>query len=59
MSVITSIHGRQILDSRGNPTVEVDVVLIEPPDLHHFLLADGVMPRVEGLVHQIEPIVRV
>ena len=27
MSVITSVHGRQILDSRGNPTVEVDVVL--------------------------------
>ena len=27
MSVITSIHGRQVLDSRGNPTVEVDVVL--------------------------------
>ena len=27
MSVITSIHGRQILDSRGNPTVEVDVIL--------------------------------
>jgi len=25
MSVITNIHGRQILDSRGNPTVEVDV----------------------------------
>ena len=25
MSQITSIHGRQILDSRGNPTVEVDV----------------------------------
>jgi len=24
---IASIHGRQILDSRGNPTVEVDVVL--------------------------------
>jgi len=24
---IQSIHGRQILDSRGNPTVEVDVVL--------------------------------
>lgn len=24
---ITSIHGRQILDSRGNPTVEADVVL--------------------------------
>ncbi len=27
MSAITSVHGRQILDSRGNPTVEVDVVL--------------------------------
>jgi enolase len=27
MSTIASVHGRQILDSRGNPTVEVDVVL--------------------------------
>ena len=27
MSRITSIHGREILDSRGNPTVEVDVQL--------------------------------
>jgi enolase 1/2/3 len=27
MSVIESIHARQIFDSRGNPTVEVDVVL--------------------------------
>ncbi|MFY0606305.1 MAG: phosphopyruvate hydratase [Cyclobacteriaceae bacterium] len=26
MSVIESIHARQILDSRGNPTVEVDVI---------------------------------
>ena len=26
MSNIISIHGRQILDSRGNPTVEVDVL---------------------------------
>jgi enolase len=25
MSIISSIHARQILDSRGNPTVEVDV----------------------------------
>src|SRR5258707_13380342 len=24
---ITRVHGREILDSRGNPTVEVDVVL--------------------------------
>ena len=27
MSSITSVHARQILDSRGNPTVEVDVEL--------------------------------
>ncbi|WP_203258021.1 phosphopyruvate hydratase [Hyunsoonleella ulvae] len=26
MSVIVSVHARQILDSRGNPTVEVDVI---------------------------------
>src|SRR5919112_1796384 len=27
MTAITAIRGRQILDSRGNPTVEVDVAL--------------------------------
>src|SRR5262245_66357350 len=27
MSTITSVTGRQVLDSRGNPTVEVDVEL--------------------------------
>ncbi|MDE0723724.1 MAG: phosphopyruvate hydratase [Alphaproteobacteria bacterium] len=27
MSIILNIHGREILDSRGNPTVEVDVLL--------------------------------
>ena len=27
MSAIKRLHGRQILDSRGNPTVEVDVEL--------------------------------
>ena len=26
MSAILNIHARQILDSRGNPTIEVDVV---------------------------------
>lgn len=26
MSIILNVHARQILDSRGNPTVEVDVV---------------------------------
>src|SRR5207302_6380924 len=29
MSSIINIHGRQILDSRGNPTVEVDVTLVD------------------------------
>lgn len=33
-TTIVSVHGREILDSRGNPTVEVDV-----------LLADGAMGR--------------
>ena len=27
MSIIEHIHGREIIDSRGNPTVEVEVVL--------------------------------
>ena len=27
MTAIVGVHGRQILDSRGNPTVEVDVML--------------------------------
>ena len=27
MSFIADIKGRQVLDSRGNPTVEVDIVL--------------------------------
>ncbi|HEY2760218.1 MAG TPA: phosphopyruvate hydratase, partial [Pirellulales bacterium] len=29
MSEIIQIHGRQILDSRGNPTIEVDVTLAD------------------------------
>ena len=29
MSAIAEIHGRQVLDSRGNPTVEVEVTLID------------------------------
>lgn len=27
VSTIKSVHGREILDSRGNPTVEVEVLL--------------------------------
>ena len=29
MSSIVDIHARQILDSRGNPTIEVDVALAD------------------------------
>ncbi|GAA3045201.1 phosphopyruvate hydratase [Actinokineospora globicatena] len=29
MTAITRVHGRQVLDSRGNPTVEVDVELAD------------------------------
>ncbi len=29
MSAIASVHGRQILDSRGNPTVEVEIILTD------------------------------
>ena len=29
MSMIDSIHAREILDSRGNPTVEAEVLLID------------------------------
>jgi enolase len=28
VTAIADVHGRQVLDSRGNPTVEVDVVLV-------------------------------
>ena len=28
MSYISSVHARQVLDSRGNPTVEVDVYTV-------------------------------
>ena len=27
MTIITDVHAREILDSRGNPTIEVDVEL--------------------------------
>ena len=38
VSAIASVHGRQILDSRGNPTIEVDVVLddgLEQTEIDH------------------------
>ena len=46
MSTIIDIHAREILDSRGNPTVEVDVTL-----------EDGTLGRasVLSLIHISEP----
>ena len=32
MSTIIDVHGRQVLDSRGNPTVEVEVHLEPVPE---------------------------
>ncbi|WP_114966880.1 phosphopyruvate hydratase [Alkalilacustris brevis] len=40
MSLIIDIHGREILDSRGNPTVEVDVTL-EDGTLGRFAVPSG------------------
>jgi enolase len=36
MSKISSIHAREILDSRGNPTVEVDLTLTDLEGNTHF-----------------------
>ena len=38
--------------------IEVDSVLINPHDLHDFLLAGGAMRRRPGLVRRRDPIVR-
>ena len=35
MSDILDVYGREVLDSRGNPTVEVEVVL-EDLDVEHL-----------------------
>ena len=37
MKHITKIHGREILDSRGNPTVEVEVYLSNVKDGQKFI----------------------
>ena len=36
MALITSVYGREVLDSRGNPTVEVEVML-EDGSLRTFM----------------------
>ena len=39
MAIIDAIHAREILDSRGNPTVEVDVVT--ETGLHRAIVPSG------------------
>ena len=39
MTYIESIHGREVLDSHGNPTVEVEVSLMDYR-LREFLVAE-------------------
>ena len=47
MTAIIDIHARQILDSRGNPTVEVEMMALAPAgvSLHfHRMAAGGGVP---------------
>jgi enolase len=43
MTAIIDVHARQILDSRGNPTVEVEM-----------LLEDGSMGRAAGSIRRVD-----
>jgi enolase len=47
MSAIVDIVGREVLDSRGNPTVECDV-----------LLESGVMGRAAGALGRLHRLAR-
>jgi hypothetical protein len=38
--------------------IKVDGVLINPHDLDDYLPADGAMLRIQGVIHDREPIVR-
>ena len=64
MTAIVAIHGREILDSRGNPTVEVDVLLESGASFGYntlvsdmralpVLAADGV-PVVFDATHSVQ-----
>ncbi len=35
MSTISKVHAREVLDSRGNPTVEAEVTLATEPGPRH------------------------
>jgi enolase len=67
MSIISHIHARQILDSRGNPTVEVDVYTesgvlgraavpaVELRDGGDLYLGKGVLKAIENVNEVIAP----
>src|SRR5436853_208578 len=58
MTGIADIHGREILDSRGNPTVEVDVILEDGSlgGAQARVLPCPMMNIVNGGVHADYPI---
>ena len=53
LSSIEAIHARQILGARGNPTVEVEVVLDEAVTLAKRYASDDAGRLVNGILGRI------
>ena len=51
MSIIADVHAREILDSRGNPTVEVEVVL-ESGAFGRAAVPSGISDMRPGSIYQ-------
>ena len=47
MSTIVDVHARQILDSRGNPTIEVEV----SPDFNGLVVFDVWIPDFDATIN--------
>ena len=61
MSLIEEIHAREILDSRGNPTVEAEVMLIgakldEPPFLPALPLVSMKLSNYATTIRRVMPV---
>ena len=56
-STIIGVHGRQILDSRGNPTVEVEVNLFDGAE-GRAAVPSGANTGAEALQTTVETLVR-
>ena len=57
MSIITQVYAREILDSRGNPTVEVEVIL-EDGTMGRAAVPSGASTGVHEAVELRDPPVR-